>query len=143
VSDDELSDLTILRLAIGGIFATPALSDLGAVKYAALLKDRTIQQRAEKIACRVAARIIDGEGVDEAMRFLVGVWLRQRSETDKPRRGRPKSDIGQEIAVRTAYIEMIHRDPTAKWESIIVTLAKKFGLNRSRVAALLSEMPRI
>jgi hypothetical protein len=131
---NELSDINIVRLALGGIFALMAADDLKPVEYARLSQDPKIRNRAKEIVLLEAARLADGEQIDESMRFLIGVWCRRHVDSNTP--GRPDAWV-KETALCVAYYEKMHKYPGHKREAVIEELMKEFGLNRRRVFDIL------
>jgi hypothetical protein len=132
---DELSDKTIIGLALGGFSASWALKlrdweeGYAEPKDAfGLVGDKKIKKRAEKIILREVARLADGEDVDQEMRFLIAEWCRQQLNDKK--RGRPDG-YPKDMALLVAYTNKLEKG--RKRESIIEEIIKEFGVSRRRV----------
>jgi hypothetical protein len=130
----ELSDLNVVRLALGDIFALMTADDLTPAEYARLTADPQIKERAKAIALRELARLADGEKIDETMQWLLAIWCRQQARSGSP--GRTDGYV-KETAVCSAFYKKMHKDPYRKRESIVQELMNEFDLKRRRVFDIL------
>jgi hypothetical protein len=142
---DDLAELFIVGLALGGKYARGVLvvmartwPDTPAAEIVAggleIAGGSKLEKTAERIVLASAARLADGEPIDDHMRQLIAVWCRRRL---KARIAGRRSNSIKNFAVQWAFIERVWRSPSVKREAIVADLAKEFRLKRRRIFDLI------
>jgi hypothetical protein len=153
----DVANLNILRLALGGGYATEALSDLAShfkktlgralpsTAMDASLKMANLpplQDWAERIVWLYTARLCAGGPVDDRMRELIMVWCDRRLRGKA--RGRPaatEANAVRDMAVQWEVIEQSIRRPKDQRKVVIPDVAKKFNLKPRQVYKIIKHLP--
>jgi len=140
----KLSDIDIVRLAIGRWPSRETRIKINLIEQAKLSEDKTIPERARKIVLREVVRLTQGGNVDDEMRLLIGCWASQQLNGGKPGR---RKNITKEVAIYLAFQRITGRigeiNPKPQRKAIIAYLADKFGIKQRRIyEAIKRQQPR-
>jgi hypothetical protein len=140
----KLSDIDIVRLAVGHRPRTETKIKINPMELARLSEDKSIPERAQKIVLREVVRLTRGEDIDDEMRRLIGWWASQRLNGGK--RGR-RNNKTKEEAIYLAFKMITRRteglNPKPQRKAIISFLAQEFGVKQRRIyEAIKRQQPR-
>ena len=154
---EDVANLNILRLALGGRYATRAALDLAdhfkkvlgrampstAINASLEMANLPpLQVFAERIVWLYTARLCAGAPVDDRMRELIMVWCDRRLRGKA--RGRPsatEANAVRDLAVQWEVIEQSIRRPKDQRKVIIPDVAKKFNLKTRQVYTIIKHLP--